>query len=169
MHGGFAQFAAFDQDVIDNRKAVGRGRLQMPVLAVGGDHSLGSTMAYIMRFAADNVREVVVKDAGHWLMEEQPKATVTAIVDFLSGAGAVNPRALSVAEVAAMSKTEASAGTSGSREFRQSCCLAIRPRLAPTRSSSRCQHIPTLRPIPIATTDLQWSSPVNGISATGKR
>jgi hypothetical protein len=57
MHAGFAQFAAFDQDVIDNSAAVARGRLKMPVLAVGGDHSLGSTMAYIMRFAADNVRE----------------------------------------------------------------------------------------------------------------
>jgi pimeloyl-ACP methyl ester carboxylesterase len=43
MHAGFAQFAAFDRDVIDNKAAVARGRLQMPVLAVGGDHSLGST------------------------------------------------------------------------------------------------------------------------------
>src|SRR3569833_395247 len=83
MHGGFAQFAAFDQDVIDNKAAIGLGRLQMPVLAVGGDHSLGSTMAYIMRYAADNVREVIIPDSGHWLMEEQPKATVAAIVVFL--------------------------------------------------------------------------------------
>ncbi len=87
MHAGFAQFAAFDQDVIDNRASVAHGRLQMPVLAIGGDHSLGATMAYIMRFAADNVREVVVADSGHWLMEEQPKATVTAIVGFLSDDG----------------------------------------------------------------------------------
>jgi pimeloyl-ACP methyl ester carboxylesterase len=84
MHAGFAQFAAFDQDVLDNKAAVGHGRLQMPVLAVGGDHSLGSTMAYIMRFAADNVREVVITDSGHWLMEEQPKATIAAIAEFLS-------------------------------------------------------------------------------------
>ncbi len=84
MHAGFAQFGAFDQDVIDNKAAVTRGRLQMPVLAIGGDHSLGATMAYIMRFAADNVRQVVVADSGHWLMEEQPRATVAAIVDFLA-------------------------------------------------------------------------------------
>lgn len=104
MHAGFAQFAAFDQDVIDNKSAVGHGRLQMPVLAIGGDHSLGSTMAYIMRFAADNVREVVAKDSGHWLMEEQPTATVATIVDFLSGNNAVNPRTLGVAEMAALVK-----------------------------------------------------------------
>lgn len=95
MHAGFAQFAAFDQDVIDNRASVGHGRLQMPVLAIGGDHSLGSTMAYIMRFAADNVSEVVVTDSGHWLMEEQPKATVTAIVGFLSDDGSCSRKVAS--------------------------------------------------------------------------
>lgn len=84
MHAGFGQFAAFDQDVLDNKAAVAHGRLKMPVLAVGGDHSLGPTMAYIMRFAADDVREVVIKDSGHWLMEEQPQATVAAIAGFLS-------------------------------------------------------------------------------------
>jgi pimeloyl-ACP methyl ester carboxylesterase len=84
MHAGFAQFAAFDRDVADNKDAVGHGRLKMPVLAIGGDHSLGATMAYIMRFAADDVHGVVVKDSGHWLMEEQPAPTTAAIVQFLA-------------------------------------------------------------------------------------
>lgn len=83
MHAGFMQFAAFDQDVIDNRQSVSRGRLQMPVLAIGGGHSLGATMAYIMRFAADNVQQVVVPDSGHWLMEEQPTQTIAAIRNFV--------------------------------------------------------------------------------------
>src|SRR5882724_8584142 len=99
MHAGFAQFAAFDRDVVDSNAAVRRGRLQMLVLAVGGDHSLGSTMAYIMRFAADNVREVVITQSGHWLMEEQPKATVSAIADFLSADSSINSRSLGVAEI----------------------------------------------------------------------
>ncbi len=38
MHAGFLQFAAFDQDAIDNRASAALGRLQMPVLAIGGDH-----------------------------------------------------------------------------------------------------------------------------------
>jgi pimeloyl-ACP methyl ester carboxylesterase len=87
MHGGFSQFAAFDQDAIDNKASVARGRLKMPVLAIGGDHSFGPTMAFVMRFAADDVHEVVVKDSGHWLMEEQPDVTVEAIVNFLSREG----------------------------------------------------------------------------------
>jgi pimeloyl-ACP methyl ester carboxylesterase/quercetin dioxygenase-like cupin family protein len=112
MHAGFAQFAAFDQDVIDNKAAVVRGRLQMPVIAIGGDHSLGPTMAYIMRFAADNVRQVVIKDSGHWLMEEQPEATVAAITDFLSDNSVVDPRHLTANEVEVLPRTEAGAGTS---------------------------------------------------------
>jgi hypothetical protein len=113
MHGGFAQFAAFDQDVIDNKAAVGRGRLKMPVLALGGDHSLGPTMAYIMRFAADNVREVVITESGHWLMEEQPKATVSAIVDFLSADSSIDSRTLGVAEISALARSGSGVGTSG--------------------------------------------------------
>ena len=83
MHAGFSQFAAFDQDVIDNRAAVARGPLKMPILAIGGDHSLGPTMAVIMRAAADNVTELVVPNSGHWLMEEQPGPTIEAIASFL--------------------------------------------------------------------------------------
>ncbi|MEI9927408.1 MAG: alpha/beta hydrolase [Sphingomonas sp.] len=64
MHAGFAQFAAFDQDAIDDRVALARGRLQMPVLAIGGDHSFGSTMAHVMRFAADDVHGVVIANSG---------------------------------------------------------------------------------------------------------
>jgi pimeloyl-ACP methyl ester carboxylesterase/quercetin dioxygenase-like cupin family protein len=113
MHAGFAQFAAFDRDVIDNRAAVARGRLQMPVLAVGGDHSLGATMAYIMRFSADNVREVVITQSGHWLMEEQPKATVSAIAGFLSGDSSINSRTLGIAEIGTLVQSGAGVGTSG--------------------------------------------------------
>src|SRR5689334_21939125 len=49
MHAGFLQFAAFDQDAIDNRASIAKGRLTMPVLAIGGDHSMGATMAHVMR------------------------------------------------------------------------------------------------------------------------
>jgi len=83
MHAGFKQFAAFDQDAIVNRAALEKGRLEMPVLAVGGARSFGTTMAFVMRFAADDVRQVVIPDSGHWLMEEQPEATVAAIRAFL--------------------------------------------------------------------------------------
>jgi pimeloyl-ACP methyl ester carboxylesterase len=86
MHAGFNQFAAFDQDAIDNKAFVAAGKLTMPVLAIGGAASFGATMALVMRAAATNVTECVIPNAGHWLMEEQPAATIAAVRGFLDRA-----------------------------------------------------------------------------------
>jgi len=83
MHAGFAQFAAFDQDAADNKAFVAAGKLDMPVLALGGERSFGATMATVMRFAASDVEEGVVPDSGHWIMEENPKATIALVRAFL--------------------------------------------------------------------------------------
>jgi pimeloyl-ACP methyl ester carboxylesterase len=83
MHSGFEQFKAFDQDAIDNKAFLAKAMLTMPVLAVGGEKSFGPMMATVMRFAATNVQEAVIPHAGHWLMEENPDATVKLIKDFL--------------------------------------------------------------------------------------
>ena len=83
MHSGFMQFAAFDQDAVDNRAFLAKGKLAMPVLAVGGEKSFGKTMAEVMRFAASNVTEGVIPDSGHWIMEENPTATITMVSAFL--------------------------------------------------------------------------------------
>ena len=85
MHAGFAQFAAFDQDVIDNRASLAKhGMLAMPVLAVGGEKSFGPMMAVIARAGASDVTEGIIPASGHWIMEENPDATVAMMVDFLS-------------------------------------------------------------------------------------
>ncbi len=83
MHAGFAQFAAFDQDAADNQAFLAAGKLAMPVLALGGERSFGATMAAVMRFAASNVEEGVVPDSGHWIMEENPEATIALVRAFL--------------------------------------------------------------------------------------
>ncbi|MET0807508.1 MAG: alpha/beta hydrolase [Pseudoxanthomonas sp.] len=83
MHSGFAQFAAFDQDAVDNKAALEKGQLPMPVFAIGGEKSFGPMMATVMRFAATNVRQGIVPDTGHWIMEENPTATVAMVRDFL--------------------------------------------------------------------------------------
>jgi uncharacterized RmlC-like cupin family protein len=115
MHAGFSQFAAFDQDAIDNRAFIARGRLMMPVLAIGGDHSFATTMAFVVRFAADDVRQVVIPNSGHWLMEEQPDATIAAIRAFLQNAPNLTlPQTrLTKPQVDAMARGEGGAGTSG--------------------------------------------------------
>jgi pimeloyl-ACP methyl ester carboxylesterase len=83
MHSGFEQFHAFDQDVIDNKAFLAKGPLPMPVLAIGGEKSFGPMMATVARAAATNVQGAVIPGSGHWLMEEQPQATVAVIVGFL--------------------------------------------------------------------------------------
>jgi len=84
MHSGFAQFAAFDQDAVDNRAFVQKdGPLKMPVLALGGEASFGLMMATVMRSGASQVTEGVIPDAGHWVMEENPAAVVKAVRAFL--------------------------------------------------------------------------------------
>ena len=83
IHSAFQTFAAFPRDAVDNQAFLAKGKLAMPVLAIGGDHSYGLGLATEIGFAASNVRGVSIANSGHWLMEEQPDATVAAILAFL--------------------------------------------------------------------------------------
>jgi pimeloyl-ACP methyl ester carboxylesterase len=84
IHNAFSgQFAAFAQDAIDNQKLVAKGKLQMPVLAVGGDHSYGAHLATEIGFAAADVHAAVITESGHWIMEEQPEQAASIILSFL--------------------------------------------------------------------------------------
>ena len=83
MRAAFNQFAAFAQDALDNRAFAAKAKLTMPVLAIGAQQSFGAAMADILRLVATDVTSVVIPDSGHWLMEEQPAATVAAIRKFL--------------------------------------------------------------------------------------
>jgi pimeloyl-ACP methyl ester carboxylesterase len=84
MHSGFEQFHAFDQDAIDNRAwLASKGKLAMPVLALGGEKSFGDQMAVVMRAGAADVTGGIVPGSGHWIMEENPAATVKLVRAFL--------------------------------------------------------------------------------------
>jgi pimeloyl-ACP methyl ester carboxylesterase len=83
IRAGFAQFATFGQDSLDNKTYLAKGKLTVPVLAIGGEASFGTMMATVMRFAATNVEEAIVPDSGHWIMEENPAATTKLVTDFL--------------------------------------------------------------------------------------
>ncbi len=83
IKGALSQFQAFRQDAKDNLEAM-KTKLTMPVLAIGGEKSFGSLEAVVMRNAATNVTELVIPRAGHWLMEEEPDATVQGITSFLA-------------------------------------------------------------------------------------
>jgi pimeloyl-ACP methyl ester carboxylesterase len=85
IHDAFEQFGAFNQDAIDNKAMLAKGgKLAMPVFAIGGEKSFGSGQADLMRFVANNVTGGIVPSSGHWIMEENPKATIKLVTDFLA-------------------------------------------------------------------------------------
>jgi pimeloyl-ACP methyl ester carboxylesterase len=84
MHDAFEQFGAFSQDAADNKAMLAKyGKLTFPILAIGAESSFGTAQAVDMSYVATNVSAVVIPASGHWLMEEQPQLTITAIMRFL--------------------------------------------------------------------------------------
>lgn len=84
MHSAFEQFKAFYPDADDNKALLAKGgKLKMPVLALGAEKSFGPGMAVELKFAAANVTGGIVPDSGHWIMEENPTATIKLVTDFL--------------------------------------------------------------------------------------
>jgi pimeloyl-ACP methyl ester carboxylesterase len=83
MRAAFAQFNTIAANDVADNQASSRVKLPMPVLAIGGEKSFGKMMAVVMRNAATNVQEAVVPNAGHWLMEEAPDATIKLVSDFV--------------------------------------------------------------------------------------
>jgi pimeloyl-ACP methyl ester carboxylesterase len=85
MHDAFEQFGAFNQDAVDNKALLAKGgKLAMPVLALGGEKSFGAGEADTLRIVATNVTMGIVPGSGHWIMDENPKATTALIVNFVS-------------------------------------------------------------------------------------
>lgn len=84
IHDAFEQFVAFPQDGVDNRAFLAKGKLTLPVLALGGEKSYGAGMETELKFVATNVKGGVIPASGHWVMEENPEATTNLVVDFLT-------------------------------------------------------------------------------------
>jgi len=83
IHDAFEQFKAFPQDGMDNRVFRAKGKLTLPVLALGGEKSYGLKMKGELDDVAANVKGGVVPESGHWIMEENPAATTKLVLDFL--------------------------------------------------------------------------------------
>ncbi len=82
MKAAWEYFVSFMQASKDFEE-MAKTRLTMPVLSIGGDKSLGVPLGEQVKLVANDVTVVVVKDSGHWIMEEQPKQTMDALVKFL--------------------------------------------------------------------------------------
>lgn len=112
MRSGFAQFQAFTKDAEDNRVFL-KEKLTMPVLAVGGEKSFGPVMAVVMRAAATDVREAIVADSGHWVIDENEVATVALVSGFLrERESTTSDRRLTLTDIQAEPAVHGGTGTS---------------------------------------------------------
>src|SRR5437879_1785411 len=82
MRAGWAYFVSFQQAAKDFAQ-LAQTKLPMQVLVIGGEKSLGDVLGQQAKLVAPNVTVVVLKDTGHWVLEERPKETTEALVKFL--------------------------------------------------------------------------------------
>src|SRR6266849_7307130 len=81
MKAAWAYFDSFPQTAKDFAP-LSQTKLTMPVLAIGGEKSLGDVLGAQMKLVASDVTVVVLKDTGHWVLEERPKETSEALLKF---------------------------------------------------------------------------------------
>ena len=81
LHGGFEYFRTFPQDIA-RTQAYAQTKLTMPILALGGQYSVGERLLNQARQYGADGRGGVVEDCGHWIPEEQPEALVQKLLAF---------------------------------------------------------------------------------------
>ena len=83
LHGCFQLYRAFGVTAAQNAERKNH-RLQMPILAMGGEQSSGARAADTMKLTADNVQTLVIPGVGHWLAEQAPDVLLAALTEFLA-------------------------------------------------------------------------------------
>lgn len=82
MRAGFEYFRAFERDAEDFVRFA-KTPLLMPMLVLTGEKASGDFLIQQGRLVAKNVEGVVVRNSGHWLMEEAPRQVIPKLVEFL--------------------------------------------------------------------------------------
>jgi len=82
MRAGWAYFVSFPQAAKDFTE-LSKTKLPMPVLAIGGEKANGVLLGNQMKLVSTDATVIVLKNTGHWLMEENPRETMDALTKFL--------------------------------------------------------------------------------------
>jgi pimeloyl-ACP methyl ester carboxylesterase len=82
MRAGWTYFAAWPDTAKDFARWA-QTKLTMPVLSIAGDKGSAAILGPQMKLVATDVTVIVLKDTGHSVIEERPKETMDAIVNFL--------------------------------------------------------------------------------------
>ncbi|MFD4561283.1 alpha/beta fold hydrolase [Streptomyces sp. NPDC058469] len=89
LRAALAYFRDAAESARENRAALASmgGHLTIPVLGISSSHGSIPDMAASLGPWAKNVTGAVIPDAGHFIPEEQPEATVDALSGFIDHAG----------------------------------------------------------------------------------
>jgi len=82
MRAGWAYFVSFQQAAKDFAQ-FSQTKLPMPVLAIGGEKANGDLLGQQAKLVAPDSAMVVLKNTGHWVLEENPQGTTDALMKFL--------------------------------------------------------------------------------------
>jgi pimeloyl-ACP methyl ester carboxylesterase len=83
LHASFAMYRALDTTIAQNTQRKSQ-RLTLPILAIGGGHSLGQQVADTMKLGADDVQGLVIPGSAHYPAEETPEDLLAALATFLA-------------------------------------------------------------------------------------
>jgi pimeloyl-ACP methyl ester carboxylesterase len=82
IRASWAYFVSFPQAAKDFAQ-LSQTKLTMPVLSIGGEKANGDALGQQVKLVATDVTVIVLKNTGHWMMEENPKETMDALLKFL--------------------------------------------------------------------------------------
>ncbi|MET7457061.1 alpha/beta fold hydrolase [Streptomyces sp. NPDC005574] len=82
LHTSFEPYRALEETMLQNQLRQ-HHHLTLPILAIGGARGLGEGVGETMRLAAEDVSTVTIPDAGHYPAEENPRAMLEVLRQFL--------------------------------------------------------------------------------------
>jgi pimeloyl-ACP methyl ester carboxylesterase/quercetin dioxygenase-like cupin family protein len=112
MRAGFELFKNFEQDAKDF-VGFSATKLDMPFLVLTGERASGTFLIDQTKLVANNVKGVIVKGSGHWLMEEAPHQVIPEVVSFINDLRDTASIRLTPNDINALKATGPGVGTSG--------------------------------------------------------
>lgn len=82
MRAAWVYFASWPQ-LAKEFAQLSQTKLSMPLLSVGGEKSLGNELGEQAKIVASDPTVVVLKNTGHWVLEENQQETMDALIKFL--------------------------------------------------------------------------------------
>jgi len=58
--------------------------LPIPVLTIEGDKAIGGALEIQAKIIASNVTSIILRDIGHWLMEQRPEELKAELKNFFA-------------------------------------------------------------------------------------